>query len=134
MRKLALIVAVALLPSLGACAQLQNLRNDLSVISDARVSPQAVVVSAKVFNTLEGLATRYLALPRCNGSVPVCRSPAITRQVIPAVRKGRAARDSLIAFQRAHPGALGSQGAFDALNAAIDTLKTIIAQNAGGLS
>ncbi len=131
MRKLALIVAVALLPSLGACAQYQQLQADLGIVASAQVSPKAVVVAAQSFNLLEGLATDYLNLPRCNGTTTVCRSPAITKQVIPAVRQGRAARDSLIAFQRAHPGALGSQGAYDALLAAIATLKSIIAQNSG---
>src|SRR6476646_3600761 len=131
MRRLALIFVIALLPSLGACSQIQTLRDDLSVVTSAQVSPKAVVVAAKSFNILEGLATAYLNLPRCNGTTTVCRSPAITRQVVPAVRKGRAARDSLIAFQRTHPGQLGSQGAYDALLASIATLKSIIAQNTG---
>lgn len=133
MRKLALIVAVALLPSIGGCAQFQKLQDAFSVVTSAQVSPTAVVVAARSFNLLEGLATDYLNLPRCNGTNPVCRSPAITKQVIPAVRQGRAARDSLIAFQRAHPGALGSQGAYDALLASIDTLKSIISTNAGAI-
>src|SRR5712671_3930220 len=133
MRKLALIVVVALLPSLSACAQFQAVRDSLSVVTSARVSPEAVVVAAKTFNLLEGMATRYLSLPRCDGTNSVCRSPAITRQIIPAVRKGRAARDTLIAFQRSHPGQLGSQGAYDALLASIATLKSIIAQNAGAI-
>lgn len=133
MRKLALIVVVALAPSLGACAQTQKLLNAVSVITSAHVPVGDVVAADKAFNAMQGIADAYISLPRCDGSTAACRKPAITKQVIAAVRKGRIARNNLVAFARAHPGEIGAQGAYDALNASIDTIRNLIAQNAGAL-
>lgn len=125
MRKI--ILAFALAVSLGGCATLQRIDAAWQAVKSATVSPQAVVVAANTFNALEATATNYLRLAKCNGSNgPICRDPAITAKVIPAVRAGRAARDSLLAFQRAHPGQLGDQGVYEALQASISTLTQII--------
>lgn len=125
MRKI--ILALALAVSLGGCATLQRIDAAWQAVKSATVSPQAVVVAANTFNALEATATNYLRLAKCTGANgPICRDPAITAKVIPAVRAGRAARDSLLAFQRAHPGQLGDQGVYDALQASISTLTAII--------
>lgn len=125
MRKI--ILAIALAALLGGCATLARIDAGWQAVKSSTVSPAAVVVAANTFNALEATATNYLRLKKCTGANgPICRDPAVTAKVIPAVRAGRAARDSLIAFQKAHPGALGDQGVYDALQSSIGTLTSII--------
>lgn len=120
------IAALSLLFVLGGCANFQNAWN---VLTSAQVTPQTVVVAANTFDALEATATAYLKLRRCSAtSGPVCRDPGVTKKIIPAVRSGRVARNNLEQFFRDHPGQLGPQGLYDALQAAINTLQGIISQ------
>jgi len=111
---------------LAACAQLNNAYN---AATGSSLSPTTVIVAANAFDGVEATATNYLRLTKCNGNNrPICRDPAATRRIIPAVRSGRAARNSLEAFLRANPGALGPSGLYNALVTATSTLKQIFLQ------
>jgi hypothetical protein len=124
MRKLLLGLALAL--GVTACA---NLKNDLAVLTSTQVTITTVAVAGNTFDALEATATAYLRLPRCSGTNgPACRDPAATKKIIPAVRSGRVARNNLEQFFADHPGQLGPQGLYDALQASINTLQDVIAQ------
>lgn len=120
-------IAIGLLVlSLGACTQLTNAWDALT---SAQVTPTTVLVAANTFDALEATATHYLRLPRCSSiSGPICRDPAATKLIIPAIRSGRVARNNLEQFFYDHPGQLGPQGLYDALQAAIATLQGVFAQ------
>lgn len=135
MRKLPLVLLLALLPALGGCATVARLEAAWQSVKSATVSPAGVVVTAKIFDALEATATNYLKLNRCSAtSGPICRSPAVTPRLVQAVHDGRAARNSLLAFQQAHPGQLGDQGVYDALQAAIATITVIVNDYIGATS
>lgn len=124
MRKLLLGLTLAL--GLTACAQLQN---DWNTLTSAQVTITTVAVAGNTFDALEATATSYLRLPRCSGSNgPVCRDPSATKKIISAVRAGRVARNNLEQFFTDHPGQLGPQGLYDALQTSIGTLQGVIAQ------
>lgn len=124
MRKLLIATSVAL--ALGGCTQLQNA---WSVVTSSNVPPQLVIVAGNTVDALEATATNYLSLPRCTGkNGPICRSPAATAQLIPAVRSMRVARDNLEQFLNDHPGQLATQGLYDALQASIKTVQDVISQ------
>lgn len=123
MKKLLLPIVLAL--SLGACANFQNTWNTLT---SAQVTYQTVAVAANTFDALEATATAYLRLPKCGGVSKVCRDPAATKKIIPAVRAGRVARNNLEQFFVDHPGQLGPQGLYDALQTSISTLQSVISQ------
>lgn len=126
MRKLAIASAMALALFSAGCTNLQNAWESLT---SATVSPQVVVVAVNTFDALEATATAYLRLTRCNGkNGPVCRDPAATAKLIPAVRAGRVARNNLEQFMLDHPGALGPQGLYDALQKAIGTVQDVVTQ------
>lgn len=124
MRKLILTIAFAV--GLAGCAQINNAWD---VVTSSSVPPQLVIVAGNTVDALEATATNYLTLPRCTGkNGPVCRSPAATAQLIPAVRSMRVARNNLEQFLSDHPGQLATQGLYDALQASIRTVQDIIAQ------
>lgn len=131
MRKLMLAAAMAL--AISGCTQLQNVWD---TVTSASVTPTTVIIAANTFDALEATATNYLRLPKCTGSNgPVCRDPAATKQIIPAVRAGRVARNNLEQFFKDHPGQLGPSGLYQALTAAINTLQSVFAQyNVAGAS
>jgi hypothetical protein len=134
------ILAIAGLAfALAGCAQMQAIEQKVSTVvsavTGATVNPQAVLVASNIFDGLEVTATNYLRLPKCNGSTPVCRDPAATKAIIPAIRSGRVARNNLQQFFRDHPGQLGPSGLYDALQSSIGTLQSIYAQyQIGGAS
>lgn len=121
MRKIVLVLGLAL--ALSGCARFQAAWD---IATSASVSPTMVYVASNTFDALEATATNYLRLPKC-GTVP-CKDPSAVAVIIPAIRSGRVARNNLRGFLKAHPGQLGPQGDYDALNAAIGTLQTIFAQ------
>lgn len=137
LKRLFIVAGLAL--ALGGCAQWQAIEQKVSTvasaISGATVNPQAVLVASNIFDGLEVTATNYLRLAKCNGSTPVCRDPTATKAIIPAVRSGRDARNNLQQFFKDHPGQLGSQGLYDALQASIATLQAAYAKyQIGGAS
>lgn len=118
-----LILALSL-TLLTGCAGVTRL---LDSATTSTVSPQAIVIGANSFNALEATATNYLNLTRCDKtSSKVCRDKAVTAVLGPAVLNARKARDNLIIFQKNHPGQLGTQGLYDALQLSITTLSGII--------
>ena len=122
MKKILIVAALGL--SLTACASLQNTWNTLT---SAQVTVTTVAVAGNTFDALEATATGYLRLPKCSGTNgPACRDPGVTAKIIPAVRAGRVARNNLEQFFTDHPGQLGPQGLYDALQASITTLQSVI--------
>jgi len=124
MKKL-IIICLAL--SLSGCAAFQKAEDIFNAATTVTVSPQSIVIAANSFNAIEASATNYLRLTRCDKtSSKVCRDKAVTAILIPAVQNARKARNDLIAFQRAHPGELGTQGLYDALQLSLTTLTGIM--------
>lgn len=124
MRKLMLAAALTL--CLAGCAQFQNAWDTLT---SAKVTAAMVSVAGNTFDALEATATNYLRLPKCTGSNgPACRDPKATAAIIPAIRSGRVARNNLEQFFADHPGELGPQGLYDALQSSISTLQGAFAQ------
>lgn len=125
------LIALCLVLALSGCA---DFRNAVSVLEGTAVSPAAVYIASNGFDAAEATATNYLTLPRCAVTSPaLCRSPAATKQIIPAVRAGRKARDDLKAFLAANPGQLGPTGLYNALTAATGTLHGVFQiYNIGG--
>jgi len=121
MRKFALAAALAVVCfALPACQA-------LNAISGATVSPTAVVVAANAFNAVKATATNYIAYCTPNPAPTGCSDAAI-QKLIPAVRSGTDARNSLEQFQTDHPGELGDKGVYDALTTATDSIKAIVAE------
>ena len=124
MRKLALVLCVSV--SLGGCAGLQNAYD---ITTGASVSPKAVYVAVNAFNAVEATATNYLRLKKCTAeAAPICRSPAATIRIVPAIRSGRVARNNLRQFQKDNPGKLGPMGLYNALTSATSTVQGVIQQ------
>lgn len=112
--------------ALAGCGTVTNLYN---AATGATVSPTAVIVAANSFDALEATATNYIRLKKCSAtSGPICRNPDAVAAIVPAIRSGRVARNNLEQFLQDHPGALGPQGLYDALQESIDTLRKAFAQ------
>ena len=125
MRKIIFAIPLLLL-ALGGCAQ-------LTALTSSTVSTESVGIAVNGFDALEATATNYLRLRRCTGTNgPVCRDPAATAEIIPAVRAGRVARNNIEQFLKDHPGQLGTTGLYDALTAASSTLGAIITKYKAG--
>lgn len=130
-----IILTCTLAFSLSGCAALGKLDTAIGVLTGATVSPQAVIIASNTFDALEATATNYLRLKKCNGTNgPVCRDPAVTVKLVPAVISARNARNALEGFLKAHPGELGPSGLYDALQQAIATVSDIVAQNHIGVA
>lgn len=130
-----LILAASLALALAGCAPGSfgaKVEGVVSAITGATVSPQAIIVLANSFDALEVTAKNYInprLNRRCDGTNgPICRDPAATKEIIKAVRAGRVARNNAKQFLRDHPGELGSQGLYDALQDTVSTLQSIFTQ------
>ncbi len=140
MRKFYAGATVALALMLGACAPGSfgaKVEGIYSAFTGATVSPAAIIISANAYDALEVTAKNYVnpqLNKRCDGSNgPVCRDPNATLAINAAIRSGRVARNNAKQFLRDHPGQLGSQGLYDALQTAVSTLEAIFKQyNIGG--
>lgn len=127
-RTFVMLAMLAVVP-LSGCADITRLINAASTVGTATVDPRTIIVARDIFNGVEVTATNYLRLKRCGATTtPVCRDPDVTAKIIPAVYSGRAVRNSLTQFLRAHPGELGPKGLYDALIQATDTLQLIFTQ------
>ena len=129
-----LIIALASL-SLAGCAgtRVGNFIATVESAATGTVSPEAIYIARNAFNTVEVSATNYLSLKRCPVQAPFCRDPVATSKLIPAIRSGRVARNNATQFLKDHPNQLGTQGLYDALTSATDTIKFILQQyNVGG--
>jgi Flp pilus assembly pilin Flp len=136
MRKLFAGAIVVLAMGLGGCAEFNTFETKVSgawsAVTGATVSPAAIEVSASAFDALEATAKNYInpALnKRCDGTNgPICRDPKATIAINTAIRSGRVARNNAKQFLRDHPGQLGSQGLYDALQTSVTTLRGIFSQ------
>jgi hypothetical protein len=137
MRNWKIAAAAALVAlSLGGCATVtsfgQKVEGVVSAVTGATVSPEAIIILANSFDAMQVTAKNYInpALnKRCNGSNgPICRDPVATLALNRAIREGRVARNNAKQFLRDHPGQLGTQGLYDALQLSVSTLQSIFAQ------
>jgi hypothetical protein len=129
-------LALALSAStLGGCAPGSfgaKVEGVVSAMTGATVSPAAITILANTYDALEATAKNYVdprLNKRCNGSNgPICRDPDATIALNKAIRSGRVARNNVKQFLRDHPGQLGAQGLYDALQASVSTLEAIFKQ------
>jgi hypothetical protein len=135
MRHFRFAVAAALLSlSLAGCATQfgQKVEGVVSAITGATVSPEAIIILANSFDAMQVTAKNYInpALnKRCTGTNgPICRDPNATIALNKAIRTGRVARNNAKQFLRDHPGELGPQGLYDALQLSVGTLQSIFSQ------
>ena len=127
MKKLLILIIAAL--AISGCAQLQKFEDAISIMASSKVSPTAVIVAVNSFDAVEVSATNYISLPKCTATNgPICRNAAATAQIIKVIRSGRIARNNLLQLMKDHPGELATQGLYDALNTAIDTVKAVYSQ------
>jgi len=117
------IIALTAVAMLAGCA---NLKNAYNTITSAQVSPKLVIVASNAFDAVQATATNYIAYCTPNPAPKGCSDAAI-KQIIPAVRSGRDARNALEAYLKTHPNAIGAQGLYDALVSATGTLNSVIA-------
>lgn len=121
------LLALALILPLAGCATVQRLEYAYQQAASSTVSPQTVVAARNAFDALEVSATNYLNLTRCDKTVSkVCRDKDVTAILGPALLNARKARNNLVAFQKSHPGQLGTQGLYDALELSVTTLTGIL--------
>lgn len=124
MKRIVLVALLALAIPLASCA---SLTKTYDIITGATVSPAAVIVIGNAFDALEVTATNYLVFCRSNRTSPACSGyVAARKQILPAVRSGRVARNNLEAFMAANPGALGPSGLYNAVVASVNTLQTVV--------
>jgi hypothetical protein len=108
-----------LLPALAGCNTIQTLTTS--------VTPSQVIVAANTFDALEGTATEYLKLPTCvSGGAPVCKTTAAVAVIVPAIRSGRTARNTLEKAITTPTGVV-STSVFTVLTTTITTLQSAFA-------
>jgi hypothetical protein len=129
------IFALLLTASLGGCAQwnagIADLKAGWSKLTGATLSPTVVRLAVDAFDGVEATATNYLSLPKCSGVAggpALCHTDAAKAAIVKAIASGRIARNNLEQFLAGHQTALGSQGAYDAIGAATQTVKAIVGQ------
>lgn len=122
------ILAGLLALTLGGCSTgLTTVENVWNSATSGTVSVTAVSVAGNSYDALQATATNYLHV--CNttpSAIPTCKNVSANKQLIRAVRAGRIARANLEQFYKDHPGQLGPKGLYDALQAATNTLQTVI--------
>lgn len=133
MKKILVVIALSLTLSGCAGTRLGDFIATVQSAATGTVSPEAIYIARNAFDAVEVSATNYLLLKRCPTNAPFCRDPAATKQLIPAIRSGRDARNAASLFLKQHPNQLGTQGLYDALTTSTATIKKILAQyNVGG--
>lgn len=131
MKKLIAIAVLGL--ALAGCqtvkTDIQTIKNGFTALTSSTVSPTAIIVAANAFDAAEATATNYLKQVKCSGANgPLCRDPAVTAKLVPAIRAGRVARNNAEQFLIDHPGQLGTQGLLDAITVATSTITGALAQ------
>ena len=126
-------LAVLVLPSANCAKQVQELKTAYSAgkAAVAKVAGKTIdrkygVAAAKITNTLISTGDQYLQLPICNGGAPfLCRNSAATKPLIQAKMVASKARNDLLNFMLAHPGPIGTDGAYQALILAWSNLQGV---------
>jgi uncharacterized protein YceK len=99
----------------------------ITAITTASVSPTQVIVAANAFDAIEATVTNYLTLPPCP-TATLCRSSSAVAALVPAIRAGRAARNSLEGYMSANPGALVPVSGYNVLTTSITALRSAFTQ------
>lgn len=123
-----LILALGIVLSLGACAELQKLRTVYQEVSSATVTPQQIYIAANTFDGVQATATQYLNYCRANLTTAIC-SADNRRIVIRGVRAGRAARNQLETYLT--QGTAAPAAIYNTLVAAITNLQQSAATKVG---
>lgn len=119
------VLLVGLVP-LAGCDTLQRITNTYGAITDSSVPPSLVIVAGNTFDGIEVTAKNIIVACTPKTRPSACKDVPL-RNLIAAIRAGRASRDGLEGFLAAHPSALGSKGLYDALEASISTIQAAIA-------
>jgi hypothetical protein len=107
---------------LGGCST-------IATLTSPALTPTQVIVAANAFDALESTATTYLSLPTCPTATPVCKTAAGVAAIVPPVRAGRAARNTLEAAVNSGKTPL-SVSAYTTLTTAVTALQATMAQYA----
>lgn len=134
MKKILIVVSLAL--ALAGCAQVQKtfdtVGNAITVAENA-VTPQQIYIAANAFDAVKVSATKYLDLKRCPINAPFCRDPAVTKQLIPAIRAGTIARNNAVSWARANPNGFADVSLYQKLTNITETIEAMMRQyNIGG--
>jgi hypothetical protein len=122
-----LAIAAAACLALASCA---DLKSAYTAVTTSDVSPKLVVIAGNAFDLAEVTATGYIKYCTPVPQPAGCDDAAI-HKIIPAVKSGRVARNTLEQFLVDHPGELGPKGLYDALVSATATIKAITANYKG---
>jgi hypothetical protein len=87
-----------------------------------------VIVAANAFDVLESSATNYLTLPTCPTATPVCKTAVAVAAIVPSIRAGRTARNTLEAAVNSGGSTPISVSVFATLTASITALQATMAQ------
>lgn len=129
MKKILIVLSLAL--ALTGCAQVQKtfdtVGNAITAAENA-VTPQQIYIAANAFDAVKVSATKYLDLKRCPVNAPFCRDPAVTKQLIPAIRAGTIARNNAVAWARANPNGFADVSLYQKLTNITSTIEQMMAQ------
>lgn len=95
----------------------------IHALKSTRISGRDVIVLSNTFVAVEATATNYLALPLCRTMTHVCRTRAISADVVHGVRAARVAVLALEADARGSPRHDASVTLYQAAEAAIASAK-----------
>lgn len=134
MKKLAILLALAITATLGGCAtftaDVAKVEKAISVLTTATVTPTTAQVAVSSFEVLESAATQYFVFCKSNPKISACApgtvaNPGPLRLAIKYDRQGRAARDQIKAAGKS--GALISTTVYNLLVDAVNNLTTVTA-------
>jgi hypothetical protein len=118
------LAAVALCLALGSCA---NIKTAFEAVTTSTVPAKSIYVAANAFNVVDAAANGYVQYCTPNPTPAGCNNTVIQQDISPSMNKGITARNTLLAFLKSHPGALGDAGVYDAMVTATSTLQTLLA-------
>lgn len=118
MKKVVLACLISAGLALSGCA---NLKTAWSMITSATVSPTQIIVAGNSFDAAEASATQYLLACRAKAISATACTLTIRKQVVAAVRAGRAARTSLEPYVTS--GTAGPAAIYNTMITAINTLQ-----------
>jgi hypothetical protein len=122
---LAFMLAVVML---AGCA---NLQKAYDTVTSAKVPVKTIIVAANAFDGLKITAKNYIVYCSPVPAPTGCDDTVIQTKLIPAIKSGTLARNSLEDFLATHPGELGDKGLYDALTSANSTISAVVAAYKG---
>jgi hypothetical protein len=118
------LAAAALCLALSSCG---TIKTAYDAVTTSTVPAQTIDVAINGFNIVKSGAAGYIAYCTPNPTPAGCDDDAIQNKIMPAIDSGTTARNTLKTFLRAHPGALGDKGTYDALVTASGTIQSLLA-------